>query len=398
MNRQETYKLCNNALESSNFILLELPTGYGKSKLSIDLVNHLATDKYKEKPVSVLLLVAKTVHKQTWKDEISKWGGLKANTLTIECYESLKKHLGETFDIIVMDEVHHLNSELRLELFSSISFGSLIGLSATIPQKLKRYLQYTYHAEIVSCDIVEAIEDEVLPEPQILLFPLKLDNKILSETIILNPKAKGQTTYCTYNEYWKHRKSKNRVVMSCTEKQKIQYLNSQILWQKNFFTKTRAEYMKNRWLFTCGERLKCLAYFKNNLINRILYKLAKERTITFCKTIEQSEYLGKFCIHSKNKEADEVYADFNQKKINHITAVNILNENANLVDCKYAIFANLSSSEVVIPQRLGRAMRHKSPVIIIPYYEDTREEEIVLEMFKSYNVEFINIIHSIDEI
>jgi ERCC4-related helicase len=78
--------------------------------------------------------------------------------------------------------------------------------------------------------------------------------------------------------------------------------------------------------------------------------------------------------------------------------VNILNENANLVDCKYAIFANLSSSEVVIPQRLGRAMRHKHPVIIVPYYAGTREEEIVKKMFQDYNKEYIRTIKNMEDL
>ena len=130
----------------------------------------------------------------------------------------------------------------------------------------------------------------------------------------------------------------------------------------------------------------------------ILKKLEHYRTITFCKSIEQSELLGKWHIHSQNGQADTVYNLFNQKKVNHITTVNILNENANLVDCKYAIFANLSSSEVVQVQRTGRALRHKKPVIIIPYYQGTREEEIMKSMIEGYDKRFIKEIHSIQEI
>ena len=42
-----------------------------------------------------------------------------------------------------------------------------------------------------------------------------------------------------------------------------------------------------------------LAYAKQAEAD-ILQKLDKKRTITFCKTIEQAEILGKYCIHSKN--------------------------------------------------------------------------------------------------
>jgi len=156
--------------------------------------------------------------------------------------------------------------------------------------------------------------------------------------------------------------------------------------------------MKQSWLYLCGKRLEFLADCKLQWVKLILHHLDKERTITFCKTIAQTEHLGKNCIHSQNKDATKVYDDFNNKKINHITAVNILNENANLVDCKYAVFCNMSSSDVVSVQRIGRSLRHKSPVIILPYYKDTREQEIIEKMTEGFNKGFIKTIHSINEI
>lgn len=76
----------------------------------------------------------------------------------------------------------------------------------------------------------------------------------------------------------------------------------------------------------------------------------------------------------------------------------MLNEGANLVDCKYAIFANYSSSEVCSVQRIGRSLRHKSPVIIMPYYENTREQEIMENMIKDFNKDSIFTIHSLAEL
>lgn len=398
MTREEIYTECLSKFNKTNFLLLELPTGYGKSKLSIDLANNLISTKYKDKSISMLLLVAKTVHKQTWKDEIEKWGGIKVDTLTIECYESLKKHEGEHFDIIIMDEVHHINSERRLDLLSSLSYGYTIGLSATIPKKLKQCLQYEYHAQVVSCDIMDAIEDDVLPEPKIVLFPLQLDNINPTETIEVNPKVKGRVYYGKYSEIWTYRKKRLHAFISCTQRQKVSEYNAQILREKNFYMRNHQEYARNKWLYDCGERVKYLANLKNDIVKDILNELSKERTITFCKTIEQAEYLGKYCIHSRNKSSDEIYNRFNSKRINHITSVNILNENANLVDCKYAVFANYSASEVIGVQRIGRSLRHKSPVIIMPYYENTREQEILEDMIKGFNEESIYTIHSITEL
>lgn len=398
MTREEVNDICITSLAKSNFTLLELATGFGKTYQSIKMINHLAETKYKGKSISMLLLVAKTVHKQTWKDEFAKWGGIKVDSLTIECYESLKKHEGEFFDIVVMDEVHHIGSDKRLDLLKTLHYGNVIGLSATVPRKLKSYLQYEYHAEVISCNVSEAIEAEVLPEPQIILFPLLLDNTKPTETIEVNPKAKGKVYHAPYDKLWTYKRMKAHAIISCTQRQKVNELNSQINYEKKRYMLTRQDFMRNKWLFDSGERLKYLANLKNNIVAYILRALENERTITFCKTIEQAEFLGKHAIHSKNKDSNTIYEMFNNKEINHITSVNILNEGANLVDCKYAIFANYSSSESVMPQRIGRSLRHKSPVIIMPYYQYTREEEIVNDMIENFNKDSIHTIHNLREL
>lgn len=61
----------------------------------------------------------------------------------------------------------------------------------------------------------------------------------------------------------------------------------------------------------------------------------------------------------------------------------------NLVDCRVGLYANLNSSDIIIKQRLGRILRHKDPVIIVPYFQGTREEELVEKMLEDYNPELV---------
>lgn len=63
----------------------------------------------------------------------------------------------------------------------------------------------------------------------------------------------------------------------------------------------------------------------------------------------------------------------------------------NLVNCKIGIYAMLNSSERMIKQRLGRLLRHPEPIIIIPYYKGTREEDIVRKMLEDYNPDLIRV-------
>lgn len=398
MTREEIYNQCVQKIDKTSGLMLELATGTGKSKIAIDIINHLVSTKYKGQKTSLLLLVAKRVHKQTWKDEIAKWGGLNVDDITMECYESMHKHTGQHYTFLLMDEVHHVRSEARMLCLSHIRYDYMLGLSATIPRKLKQILAYRYKSAFVSCDISEAIEDNILPEPSILLFPLMLEDRAATETWEINAKAKGLPVYGDIKDIWKYKKQKVHAILSCTQKRKLIEFNNLIAWEKNQYMITGKEPMKQSWLYHAGKRLEWLADIKTGIIKDILKHLYKERTITFCKSIAQAETVGKHCIHSKNADADKLYNDFNARRIDHITAVNILNENANLVDCKYAIFCNLSSSDLVSLQRLGRSLRHKSPVIIFPYYTGTREEEIVKEMLADFNRDYIKTITSVKEI
>ena len=159
-----------------------------------------------------------------------------------------------------------------------------------------------------------------------------------------------------------------------------------------------SKFFKNKWLHLCGERLKWLSRQKDDTILNLLKQLKNYRTLTFCNSIEQTEILGKYCINSKNKQSEEFLNMFNNKKIKHITSVNMLNEGMNLVDCKIGIYACLNSSETLIKQKTGRLLRHKEPIIIIPYYINTREEELVKQMLENYNPELVSTVTKFEDI
>lgn len=70
----------------------------------------------------------------------------------------------------------------------------------------------------------------------------------------------------------------------------------------------------------------------------------------------------------------------------------------NLTNCRIGIFCNLNSSEIIVKQRIGRLLRHKAPIIIVPYFRFTREEELLNKMLEEYNKDFIKIINNMDDI
>ena len=52
----------------------------------------------------------------------------------------------------------------------------------------------------------------------------------------------------------------------------------------------------------------------------------------------------------------------------------------------------------MIKQKLGRLLRHKDPVIIIPYYEGTRDEELVNKMLEDYNQDLVSKITNLKDL
>lgn len=377
MTREEVNNLALSKIDKAKYLILELITGMGKTKVAIDLINHICDRVFRndENPTTILILVAKTVHKQTWKDEIEKWGGIKSDYITIECYESLKNYENSYFDVVVADEMQHL-SEARIDVLETIHINeSFIGLSATIKRDMRDYFIYNHKAEVIKCGLKEAVEDEVLPEPTVYLLPLSLD-----------------TTNYTYKV-----KKFGRDIIT-TQKGCYDSISSLIEWYKNKYFNSRNERIKNLWLSTAGKRLKWCAEQKEALVLSLLDKFRNYKTLTFCSSIEQSERLGKYNITSKNKASVKNLEMFNSNKIKHITACNILNEGVNLTNCRIGIFCNLNSSEIVVKQRVGRILRHKSPIIIIPYFKDTREEELVQKMIEEYSEDSIMSVDSINDI
>lgn len=397
MTREQITNSCLAAIDSSKCLLTLLSTGVGKTKITIDCINKIC-GRVSSNNITTLIVVDKKVHIQNWKREFTKWGGIKAQTVKFCCYASLHKYSNSVWNIVVLDECHHIGSERRLEALKTITINNnIIGLSATVSKELQTWFKRQYKTKIVSCSTQEAIQNDILPDPTIYLIPLVLDNQYATELYELNKKDPSPAIYGEYRNLWAYKKSKKHVYIRCTKRQYLNELNSLVeFYKKKAMGGNMA--MKNMWLRACSDRLNFLANAKNKQVLAILDKLKYYRTITFCASIEQSVILGKNCIHSKNKAAQATLDSFNSNKIKHITACHMLNEGVNLNNCRYGIFANINASETIQVQRVGRSLRHKEPILIIPFFRDTREEELVRKWMENYNKDLIKIIYKLEDL
>lgn len=381
MNRKKAQEEIMNIKSSS--ILCELPTSFGKSKIGIDLA-------LRDNPNGILIVVPRLVLINNWKEEFIKWG-LESwlDKVSFSTYVGLNKHAEEDWDCAIFDEVQHMSERCR-EFVSTMTIHHSIMLSATVTKDMKWELSQLFpDFQCYTVKMKEAIDNEILPDPKVFLIPLELDNTHAVHTMIEHPKATTIKT-CLYKDRWSYLRNKSlQVHIKCTEYQYVRELDNKIEFWKKQYMRTRNEGVKTKWLFLAGQRLKFLSQIKNPIILSLLDQLKSERVLTFCSSVEQTEVLGENCINSKNKDSSLILERFNSKKLNHITACNMLNEGMNLVDCRIGLYANLNSSDIIIKQRLGRILRHKNPIIIIPYFIDTREQELVEKMLEDYNPDLV---------
>ena len=381
------------SLKGSNW-LLELATGTGKSKIALEKVNQVSRNKG-----TLLIVVPRNVHKTNWHLEIGKWWPDCELAVMYTTYVSFPKITRKRWDFVIFDECHHLSERCR-EALCDFEIGHSVLLSATVSKSLKDELREVFN-DLVSYkkDLRDVIEDEILPDPRVYLWPLDLRTDLPTESIWKNPKAEGKLIECSWATRWKYIKQKTCPVrIYCTEEQYHDDLYGQICYWKRRFKETWSLTARNKWLRLCSYRLKWLSDKKVKYLHQLLPTLIKHRTLTFCNSIEQTELLGEYCINSKNADSVQYLEDFNSGKIDHITACNMLNEGMNLINCQVGIYANLNSSEAIIKQRMGRLLRHPNPVIIVPYYKNTREEELVQTMLEDYNPELVTTITDISEI
>ena len=346
--------------------------------------------------VKILIVVPRLVLIQNWIDEFNKWGyGTYLCLTEFVTYVSFPKK-ADCYDLIIFDEVHHLSERCR-EALSSFWVRNVIMLSATVSRDMRKELTYLF-PNLYKCKISPraAIEEEVLPDPKVFLVPLTLDNKVACCEIIKNPSQKIEIRI-PYHQRFNYSKVKNRrIVIECTQQQYYDDISSLIAWYKK---KMFSEVFKNMFLRKSGDRLNWLSQQKTAFVKHLLAHVLKDqRTLTFCNGIPQTEELGRYCVNSKNKESKENLAKFNSGKVKHITACNMLDEGINLVNCRVGVYATLNSSDRMITQKLGRLLRHPNPVIIIPYFVKTRDEEIVAKMLENYNPELVTTITNLNQL
>lgn len=418
--REELQKAAVEALVRDRFVMVNWGTGVGKSRVAIEAIDRL----FAEDTLQVLLLVDQGIHKDNWLNEFVECKGEERgrrlyDSVTVECYASLPKYEGTEWDLIVADEAHHLRSDNRVALLSTLRTLRMLCLSATISCKgdgenLLQTLNENFGKfTTLEFGLQDAIDNEILPEPTIHVHVLPLQDLKVTQDVTegWGPSAKRVDMTVPYAERNLYRDKKRypamNLTLKCTVAEAYEYYKEQGEAAKKRYKEMRenaglapgtpdSSPVMEMW----GNRQKRCGLLAKNVIGKgktkfagwLVRHLADRKFICFCTDVEQAlELGGDNVICNEVRDSDAVVAAFNAGEKTSLFAVNMAIEGQNLCGIEAGIVVQLAGKDRKFIQEFGRAMRAKDPQQHIIVIDGTKDVEYLRNAVATVSKDYIRV-------
>lgn len=380
---------CLIAAPVSPITVYEIATGFGKSRPALLKIGNKKT----------LIIISQILHEKNWEKEAVEWN-VDLSNCTFVCYNSLHKYIGEHFDFVILDEAHRW-SENWPELLSQyavdrINTNELLLLSGTLTQDIKKslYGMNLGKPKFYTISIEDAVNWELLPEPQIKVKMLSLDNNNPYLIYEYGKDYKKQTVKCTYNEWVKNHKYVKgtinpNLLIQCTEHQYYTILTERIDYMRKIAIEQGNDKLHTIATALGGQRKRFLGSLKTKMVKKLIQELQGQRVVVFANDIAQAMEFDSDAVHSKNINGQSIINEFNSYKRDLLVSVKQIQESMNLTDPDIGIIVQINNSKssgkrkisVKNQQSLGRIIRSKTPVLYLFIYRST-QDEVYLNKFK----------------
>lgn len=349
--------------EGKNEIFLEMSTGVGKSFNFFNIVN----EDYQGG--EILCLFPETPLIESFKLDCIKLGFERLlSNMTLACYASLHKYIDINWEWACLDEGHHLTSDIRVDLINKLKYRRVVGLSATLSEENEDILFSCLPFHKFSLTTSEAVERGILPEPEVRIVSIDLDDTILRNEVKYGKK-----------------------VVKVSDRGYYKKLSESITYWKNRFEDEGSPFLKNKMLAEGNNRQKFLAKCKTETAKELI-KTFDTRYIVFCGSLEQAREIdAKHVVSSKTSKKVNLgmIEAFNAGKIDRLFMKNMLKEGQNLVDCPVGLVIQLNNQEKDFVQILGRLLRADNPILYILMVNDTVDTRFFNSSTKKLNKDYL---------
>lgn len=343
---------------------LVLPTSTGKSFNSFNIINNTYNGGD-----TILAVFPETPLIESFKQDCIKLGfeHLLEN-MTLICYASLHKYVDQDWKYVILDEGHHGVSDIRSDLISKLRAKYFILLSATLSEDNEDILFGILPFEKFYLSVSKAIERGILPEPEIIVKQIELDDEIVRNEM----------------KYGKN-------VIKMTDLEYYQALSKSVTYWREKYQKEGQAFQRNKMLSEGSARARFLAKCKTDFARELIETL-NERHIVFCGSLDQAKQLnGKQLVSSERSKKTnlKMIEDFNRGKTDSLFCKNMLREGINLVNCPVGIVIQLNNQEKDLIQQLGRCLRDSFPRLYILLVKDTVDDRFFNNSTASINEDYI---------
>jgi superfamily II DNA or RNA helicase len=313
-------------------------TGTGKSKIAVDEVGSMIEQTF-GKGRALIVVPTEKLRDDNWKEEFAKWGAdiIWETRVDRECYASLSKIEGKTYDLVILDEGHNITPHNAV-FFEQNTVKACMLLTATKPKDAAKIevLRTLNIYPVYQVSLDEAVALGLVAPYEITVVTTKLDRSSRNIKAGRKDKPFYQTEYDNYKYLCKVIDEKERPT-------KFDYLN------------------RMRMVYNLPSKTTAALWIKNHLIPKTA------RTLFFCGSIAQAETIHPHTFHSKTDSF--WFEQFKNGEIDWMSCVDAVNEGHNIdnLDCGFII--QLNSNELDLVQRIGRLIRyrpgHTGKVIIL---------------------------------
>lgn len=331
------------------------PTGLGKTYTAIKAIKSVL-NKY---PSLRFIVIVPTENLKIQWEQYFDSNGLTFNGQAIVVNTAIK-HTYST-DILVIDEAHRVNAATFRNIFNTIEYKYILGLTATYERldNLQKEVMDKY------CPVIDRVStEEALTNGWISPFK---EYQVLIEVDDIE-------TYNKYNrEFQEHYEFFNydfNLAMSCIGPNG--FANRARLRDERcpHGSEEERKAMFKSITYHATRFIKCIQSRKSFINNhpkkieiarRIIEAREGKKIITFSNNIKMAESIGLgsrvYSGKDSKKKGRLTLEEFQSGEFNLISSIQKLNEGADLKGLSVAIILGLDSSEIKATQRRGRAIR-----------------------------------------
>ena len=360
ISRTERQKICINKWLNSGHNTIQACTGFGKTRVALMLINSLLKVN---SDISVLIIVPTEVLKNQWLNKLDEWQLL--NNCTVEIVNSaIKKEW--TCNLLVIDEIHLMASHTFSQIFETVEYQMILGLTATLERLDGKEILIKKFAPV--CDTITLDEAKRMG----WVSPIK-EYAVLLDVDLTNYNKLNQK----FNGYFAFFDWNFAIAMQACQNWKFRNAYAKQLG----VTPKEVMGIAMGWMRCMNERKKFIRSHpkKIEICKKILAARKDKKCITFSATIKDAESLkiGEV-LHSKKskKKNAEILEKFNNIESGVLCTSKAADQGVDIKGLSVGIIMSIDSSKIRKTQRVGRIIRFeegKTAELFTLILRDTQE-------------------------